>query len=538
MILRLSPLAADEVIFKSNLTSEGRVEPVFGTPSKVALISSSGRIEINRSLIQRIIEHEDHEDYTIIGNQYYSAGDFELAVEQYQLALQAKADHQPAQEGLNKSREAISSRRDEQVQQLQEENVTMLQKAEELVTTAKFVEAEKALINLESRNPSESQNTEIQRIRKNLYLAWGAERQDKLDRPGAELYYTKVLELEPSNPVAKDALLVIWEKNPSKRAEVALAYEEKLKASPLDVDLNQKLADLYLSMNQPEKAIQPLKNLVDTPTFRTRGYDRYLADAFVEVSYQQSSIGNIDGAISTLKQMQEIFPRMDQSQLQLLEYRKAVSNIDPTDYVAQATLLPVLLEQGLESTAVAEAERILQQDPTNEKAMGIFRNYAEEELKEINSLFKEGQFLLSANLATLYSEKYSARFPELVQQAADLYNKAQLEAAKEQKQKREQARDIVTTADQYSAEARRNVELYKSADNPNRTSIISYKNEAIRFNQRAIQGYKAALQIDPSLGPLVGGMDVNSKLEEAERLQRSLTREPIRVFRPQRNPKG
>ncbi|MGF1573049.1 MAG: tetratricopeptide repeat protein [Sumerlaeia bacterium] len=534
LMLCAGTLAADEVIFKSGLTQQGRVEPVFGTPSKISLTTSSGRIEINRSLIQRIIEHEDEVDFTLIGDQYYAAGAFELAIEQYQLALQANSGYNDAQQGLDKSRQAITNRRGQQVLQVQQENRTLLQQTEELIVAQDFQKAEKNLLDLEGRNPTDEQKAEIRRIRKNLFLEWGLERMDKLDRGGAEVYFTKVLDLEPNNPRAKEALLTIWEKNPNKRAEVAAAYEEKLKETPLDISLNQNLADLYLAMNQPEKAIEPLKKLVDTPTFQTRGYDKRLMDAFVEVSYQQSSIGKIDEAIATLRDLQEIFPRVDRSQLQLLEYRKAANELASDDYNGQAALLPTLVEQGLESMAVSEAERILREDPTNENAMRIFRRYAENELKEINALFSERQYIMSANLASLYGDKYATRFPDLVQEAADLYNKAQLEAAKEQKQKREQARDIVNTSDQYSAEARRNVELYKSADNANRSSIISYKNEAIRFNERAIQGYKTALQIDPSLGPLVGGMDVNTKLDESERLQRSLTREPIRVFRPQR----
>lgn len=534
LLLCSAPLVADEVIFKSGLSQEGRVEPVFGTPSKIALTTSSGRIEINRSLVQRIIEQDDEVDYSLIGAQYYAGGAFELAVEQYQLALQANPNYSPAQQGLEKSRQAISSRREEQVLQLQQDNHKILKDAEDLIAAQQFQKAENSLQQLETRNPTAEQKSEIARIRKNLYLAWGLERQDKLDRGGAEVYFNKVLEMDPNNETAKNALLSIWEKNPAKRPEVAAAYEAKLKAAPLDIELNQKLADLYLSMNKPEKAIEPLKKLVDTPTFESRGYDKYLMDAFVEVSYQQSSVGKIDDAIATLLDMQSVFPRVDRSQLQLLEYQKAANGLAQDDYDGRADLLQPLVDQGLESTAVAEAERILRENPTNEKAMKIFRKYAENELKDINALFNEKQYIMAANLSTLYADKYATRFPDLVQQASDLYNKAQLEAAKEQKQKREQARDIVNTSDQYSAEARRNVELYKSADNSNRSSVISYKNEAIRFNERAIQGYKTALQIDPSLGPLAGGMDVSNKLSEAERLQRSLTREPIRVFRPQR----
>ncbi|MDX1973456.1 MAG: hypothetical protein SFY68_13065 [Candidatus Sumerlaeia bacterium] len=529
-LLLVSPLAADEVIFKSGLTSKGRVEPVFGSPSKIAFISSSGRIEINRTMISKIVEQTDEVDYTLIGDQFFDAADYEKAIEYYQMAVKAKATHQPALDGLEKARAGIANRREQQVLQQRQENSTQLEDAQKLIAQKSFAAVERMLNDMEGRNPTPEQVQDIKRLRIELYLAWAFERADKLDRAGAENYYNRVLGLDPENPQAREAILALWERNPNKRAEVAAAYEEKLKTAPQDLTLNQKLADLYLAMNQPEKALGPLKRMADSPLFQARGYDKKLLDAFVEVSFQQSSIGQIDEAIATLTEMKTFFPRVDDSQLKLLEYRRAANALAPEDFDARAELITKLEAQGMQSTAVFEAERLLRENPGNEKALRIFRTYAEREFTEIENVFKEGQFLLAANMSTLYADKYANRFPDLVQQAGDLYNKAQLEAAKAQKQKREQAREVVNLADQYFAEARRNTELYKSADNPNRSSVISYKNEAIRYTERAISGYKTALQIDPSLGPLVGGMDVNSKLEEADRLLNNLTRDPIRVF--------
>lgn len=528
-------LSADTVVFKSGMTREGRVEDVFGKPKKILLITSTGKLELNRSLISRVDETDDPTDYVVLGDQYLQAGSYSDAIRHYERALQfieqynsegktpAAGIEASAREGLSKANAGITSRRQQQVLEQQQENASMIEQARELITQQKFEQVERMVEELKERNPTPDQASALKILERDLYLAWGVEREDKLDRGGAEIYYSKVLELDPNNQQAEEALLRIWERQGDKNEELIQIYESKLKQAPNDVELNRKLADLYLAENEPAAAITPLKRIIDTPVFRSRGYEDRLKNAYRDAAYQKANVGDLDAGITMMRELQELYPTSDPSQLYLMEYRKARKSLPGDDFTGRSKLLADLWDKGLQGTAISEANKILNVDPGNERALAIIKDNAETELADIEKTFNEGQYLLAANMASSYGNKYSQRFPQLVQKASDLYNKAELEAARLQKERREQARDIVAQADNYAAEARRNIELFKSADNPNRSSVVSYKSEARRYSRRAINAYETALQIDPSLGPLQGGLDVNTKLDDVERLYRNLS---------------
>ncbi len=127
------------------------------------------------------------------------------------------------------------------------------------------------------------------------------------------------------------------------------------------------------------------------------------------------------------------------------------------------------------------------------------------------------------------NERRNRRFPDLVQMAADLMSRSQLEAERQAQRSREQARQISALGDQYLAEARRNHDLMRSADINQRTTGVSFRQEAIRFSRRAINAYEAALEIDPTLGPMVGGEDLNSKIADARQLLAVMTQPTIRI---------
>jgi tetratricopeptide (TPR) repeat protein len=518
---------ADEIVLKSGERREGRVEDIVGTPGSIAFTSSVGQLQIRRDLIAEIIEHDDATDYTILGNQFLKNRSYETARRMFERALEADPAHEPAKEGLRQTMALVSELEAEQQRSLQSENSQLITRAGELILEEKFEEAERLLDRVESSSPSDEQIAAARLVRRDLYLAWGKDREDRLDAVGAETYFTKVLELDPGNLEAREELLVLWEKDSSKRQEVLTVYEERLAASPEDLTLNRKVADLLSALNRHEESIPMLKVLVASNRFPGLGYERKLSTALETKAMSLAGSGDLDGAIATYEELISLFPNTDPSPLAYLAYEKRLQALAPDDWTGRAALLADLQRQGLNTLALQEAELILRNDPENATALAFLRAEAVMRLAEIQGYFNEGQFLTSRDLSREFAQS-NLRFADLVKQAEDLYTRSNIEAERQARRVREQGREIATRGDEYLADARRYAELMKNQETSDRTTVLSYKQEATKFAKRAIDTYTVALRLDPSLGPITG-MDLTNKLNDARVLHNALTAPPLRT---------
>lgn len=532
LALGTSLVPADEVILTTGERREGRVEPTPGDPASITLLTGSQQIRIPLSRIESIVEHDDAQDYTILGNQFIRSQNYERAVQMFQRALESDPQHAPARSGMEQARRLISDRQQEAERRQQSQNTERLSEARQLIEEERFIEAEQLLSSVAETAGNEELRAAAQLARRDLYLAWSKDREDRLDPVGAELYLNKVLEIDPDNPQARDVLLRVWERDPSKREQLVEIYRAKLEETPGDLIMNQKLADLLLAMNRSDEAIGPLKRLYESGRFRALRYDERLQRALENTAQNHAQRGDLDAALATYEELLEYFPNADPTPLSYLRYERRLQDIPADDWEARAALLSDLSAQGLKHLALQEADFIVRNDPQNQVALGMLRQDSSERLQEVQDAMGRGQFTLAKSLARNFVQG-NPRFPDLVQAASDLYTRADLEAQRQARRLRDQAREIVAQGDTYLYEARRYAELHKSADNQNRSRILTYKNEALKFARRAIETYEVALQIDPSVGPLVGGMDVNTKLQDARVLEGSLTRQPIITRLPQ-----
>ncbi|MBI5153989.1 hypothetical protein HZA57_02025 [Candidatus Poribacteria bacterium] len=519
------PAAADELVFKSGERRQGRVESVRGNLDRLALISSAGRIEIPRSLVSEIVEEDDAADYTLIGEQFLKNASYETAIQNFQKALEADSAFTRAHEGLEKAKALIGEKQQEARRQAEAENTGLLGTIQDAIKEERYEDAERLLGRVLETSPTDEQKAAVQLLRRDLYLAWGASRIDKLDPFGAEQLFQKVLEIDPGNKDVRNHLLEIWEKDSSKREEVLAAYQERLAADPADLVVNQKVADLQLALGRPGAALEALTRLHDSGRYRALGYDEKLQDALDSTAQGKAAQGDLDGAIETYKHLFEIFPNTDNSPLAYLNYEKNLQALEPDDWAGKGALLASLERDGLHDFAVKEAELIVSNDPKNEAALAFLRTDAQGRLKEIQDTFSQGDYYLARNMARTFAETVT-RFPDLLASASDLYTKADIEAERHAKQVREQAKDIALRGDEYYFDARRYAELMKSRESSDRSTVISYKQEAIKYARRAIDTYQIALKIDPTLGP-VTGMDVSNKLTDAQELYGSLTASPV-----------
>ncbi|HMZ52357.1 MAG TPA: hypothetical protein PK988_08825, partial [Candidatus Sumerlaeota bacterium] len=136
-------------------------------------------------------------------------------------------------------------------------------------------------------------------------------------------------------------------------------------------------------------------------------------------------------------------------------------------------------------------------------------------------------FLVARDLSMKFMNTQT-RYPKLVESAQEIFNKADIEAKRMEKASREQARTLAERGIEYYNEALRNTDQMSNTERRQNTHPVSYKNEAVKYAQRAIDHFETALRIDPTLGPITG-MDLNARLRDAQELYNNLTDKPTRL---------
>ncbi len=526
---------ADIVVFKRDGNRlQGRVENLPQAPDRIAFINGSGRLELRRETID-IIEEPDAVDWTHVGNDFLAASNYPAAVRHFQRALEADPNHQPAREGMDAAQEAISAQQDERVRAQQEEIAAKLTAISELTKPENYderdyISAETELTTiLSSEAASEEQKGTARRLLRDLYLAWGFARADRLDNITAEEKYLRVLEMDPDNATARDALLRIWRNDPAKKPQVLAAYQAKLEEDPNNLEYNKIVGELLYEANRYQEAITPLRKVMASGRFPGQGYDHMLRESFRRGYRAARDEGNYESSIRIFQQMLEVFPNEDQTDLAMLRYELEKERLAADDYEGKALLIRKLMDVGLIQTAEREAEVILRQDPENQVAIGILKELAQRDLTAGQEAFNRGEYLVARGMAERFIRDWG-RFPEMAASANELYQRADVEAKKQAAQAREQAVQIAQRGEQYYFEAQRYVDLMNSEDVRSDSRPVSYKQEAIRLSERSIIHFEEALRIDPSLGPITG-MDLNNRLRDARNLYNGLTARATRLPR-------
>ncbi len=529
LLILTAPLAlrADVVVLTDGTQLEGRAESVLGSDDRVAFISGTGRLELPRSRVSEIREETDAEDYTRIGDQYLKARNYPAAVQQYQKAVEADSTHAPAQAGLKEAQSSIQAEQGERVRALQEKIGQELETIPKLIAEDKYDDADAFLKRIMTSEITDAQRLTAQRYTRDLYLAWAFARYDRLDYRGAEEKYLRVMEMDPENKDARDALLRIWITDPRKKPDVLKAYQSKLKDEPNNLEYSQIVGDLLYEFERYDEAIEPLEKIYSTPRLANRGYDTKLRNAYKQAVLRKYDDRDLDGAIALYEKMLAVFPNEDQTNLIVYRYERDRGKLAENDWNGKALLVKRLQEAGLTQLATREAELILRYDPTNKGADEVLRKDSEDEYRRIQEAMNSGNYLVARDLALRFVSTQT-RYPKLVESAQELYNKADIEAKRQEKENRERARVLAERGIDYYNEALRNVDLMTDSERRSDYRPISYKQEAIKYARRAVDHYETALRIDPSLGA-ISGMDLNARLRDAQELYNGLTDRPDRL---------
>ncbi len=523
---------ADIVILKTGDRVVGLVRDVPTQPNRVLLITATGEVVIPRDQIAEHTEESVSTGWRRIAQVHMESGRWEQALDALEKASKADPVDPEVSKLIQDVREKLVQDSLSRLEAQRALSRQRLNEVQSLIEQESFENAQQLLDEVKATSPTAEIQERWQRLSASLQVAWGIDREDKLDYSGATTHFQSALDYDPDNTVARDHLLSLWADDPTRREEVIAGYQRKLESNPDDLLAVRKLADTYLANGEIEKALPYLEKIVDSGKFDSFGYENQLATAYANLSSQAAKNRNYDKAIQLYREYLQKYPGADPRPLYFYQYLKQYESTDPTDYDARAELARFLKEKGMNTQALQEIQTILEQAPENQAALSMLRDYAQQELDEARQDYQQGRYGMAMAGAQRITQSYTS-LPEIIEQASDLYTRSDIELKRLERERKNQARELITLGDQYYQQAYDYANQMKITDRDRSTRIINYRNEAIKFTRRAMEAYQQAVRIDPNVGTMAGG-DVNNKIRDLQQLYRGLTEPPIPIPRVNR----
>lgn len=516
-----APAAADIIVLKDGSRLEGRVEPLIGRTDRVLFLTGNAQVEYPRARIKELIEEPDAVDFRRIGQKLLDTNNFAEAAEYFRQSLAADPNDEEARSGLERANAELGRLAEESQRASAASIDTLLDDARAAIKAEDFPRAEDLLRRAQEAGPNETQRLAAQLVLIDLHSAWGFQRWDRMDPKGAEMHYSRVLELDPDNTNAQERLLQVWANDPSKREEVLKAFQLKLRKDPDNLEMNAKVADLLVALQRFEESVAPLEKLHASPRYAQMGYSQQLETTLKDLSRKYADQNSYDQAILYFERLMAAFPGTDGSDLAVLQYRRAVAQLDPADYTGRARLIGELDRAGLTDYAADEAELIRTFVPEDPIVRRILQTQAETALGDISEALQRGDYLVVQNSSASFVNRF-ARYPDLVQKAQEMNQRATVEAERQAKSRKDKAKEVADRGIEYYNQALAFSNQLRSTEVRTGSRPYSAKQEAIKFARRSIEHLETAIKTDPSLAP-ISGMDLSSRLADAKRLYANLT---------------
>lgn len=526
-----APVQADILVLNNNREMKGVVDEDASDAEKVKFSSATGSIMIPRSRIKSIKEEPEAQGYVHIGDDFMRLGDLEQAVSAYRRALDADPDFDTAASRLEEARQAIQDReramRDEQLRQID----VLMKDVRDLIRREDFEAAEALLEKASDLVPDPKQREPLQDLIAELYLAWARERLDKLDTPGAEQKLNLALAASPGNEEVMTLLLSLWEDQPAKQEQTLRVYKTVLERKPEDDMLRRRVADMMFQKDELEDAIYHYLLLYNkSDRFKGTSLEQRVVETLEKLHLRKAQEGDFEKAIYYYNLLGEIVPDLDPVVLTYYRYLNRASEIAPGDLDAQVELAEYAEINGLRSLALENYRRILEKDPDNEAARDALNRFALQLINQAEASLDARDYYL----ARTYAERVIRQYPdsdEAVLRARQIRGIAENEIVRDEREKRELAKEYIDKGDYYYERANQYFRDLQSTETRINSPYSTPKSDATRFYEYAIQAYETAIEIDPSLSDSPTSL-VGPNLRESRRNLSILKAGPPRVGLP------
>jgi hypothetical protein len=497
---------ADTVYLKDGKTLQGTVERRTVKGPQVAVRTTAGVISVPQQKIARVELEDEAVGHVEVAGQHLRMKKYHEAAAEYRLALNIDPNVAGAAEGLKQAEAELARIGDAQKQAQQTDNEAILKAAKQLVDEKKFEEAYALVkpLNLAS-DP-----------RYDKLVAEGAYKWalDLIDRqmPARAVELLQVsLQKDPTNHDARNKLLTLWGDDPTKLNQVIAATKDS--SDPQD---QLKAADALFRSKKYEDALRIYVTQANTPGFVNSPQFSRMKQAFEIVQTDYATRQQFDKAAFVYQHYLKFWPDADPVPLARYEVLIKAKGVDMGNADQVVELANYATERGFGRNAVDLYNKALALKPGHAGALEGLRRQAAIETAEFAALLHEGQFDLASGKANEISSNFKA-LPDVVKLVNEMRAQAQQQIAQAAAAGAQQARVLVQRGDEYWAQAQQYLGWMSNQDYSENVRVVSPKSEASKYCGMALQAWKTALSMDPSVADPLNG-DLSRKISEATSL--------------------
>lgn len=523
--LDLGAPRADIVTYYNGKVLKGIVEESAQDPDNISFTGDMGKIRIPRSRIKDIQRESKAQGFINLGQSSVAKQDFTTALRFFQQAL----DLEPANPKAKQLIDEIQGRIVEQQRLSRADAVSQIDKlaaqARDLARQGQFKKAEEQLKEADKLVPNPEQAQKLATVISDLYLAWAEEREDKLDKGGAEQKLNLALAANPNNEKVIEKMLLLWEDNPQKREQVTKVYETILERHPQNRDLRKKLGDLYYEMGRSEDSEHHYMILYkDNDQYKGTELESRLVELLDKLHLQYARQKDFDKAIYYYKVLSTISSEVDPTAIIFYQYAKRANQVRPDDLKGRLDLAQFAEQNGLDQEALKTYRDLLAFDGAKEPAQAGIQRYAQKALATAQFQLQSGNYTLAMSLAEQVRTDYP-NVESIQEKLSELIARARAEQEKDRRQRRELAKDVLQRADEFYQTGWTHFNNIFNVERRNMPGLVSDRAMAKQYFNYAVDAYQEALRIDPSLGTESESL-INVRLNECRNMLARLNQRP------------
>jgi tetratricopeptide (TPR) repeat protein len=457
-------------------------------------------MRIPKGRVAKIEQEPETKGWTHIGMQHMESKNFREAMKAFKQASDLDPNNNEAQRQLKLTQSLISKQEQTNRAQSVDEINLLITRSQELITAQKFEEASKLLRDADRLVPNEEQLQRLPILISDMYYKWAEERLDKYDRLGGEEKLKLALAANPENDQVIEKILSLWKNDadPEKKLQVANVYETMLDRHGEDNALRKELADLYYDLKKFEDAARHYLHLFSSSDqFQGTQLEERLFGILDRLHLQYARLKDYDKAIDYFNMLARINPQFDPTEVVYYQYLKQSNMLTAEDKEGQLQLALFSEKNRLDEEALRIYRSLLANKTTQAQARAGINRFAKAKLGQAVNVYERGDYALSITLTNQIIKEFPQS--QVIDAAANLAGKAQVEANKQRLYRQELAEDRVRLGNEYYRVAESHFEDLFSTVRKALPRLLSSRTEAKNFYRYAIVAYLEAIRIDPSL---------------------------------------
>ncbi len=490
----------DVVTYKNGRVVKGLIDRSNRDEETVRIETATTKLTIPRSRIQSVKHESTAQGYIHIGAEHRQRGKLPEALLAFERALQAESDNDTARALVESVQSQISAEKKMDRKEAVTRIDDLADEARALIEQGDFEEAEQMLKEANVLVPKDDQRAGLQWLLGELYLAWSDERQDKLDRLGAEQKLTLALGADPENPEVVNRLLQLWEDNPQERENAANVYETLLERNPEDNNIRKKLAGLYYKMGNSVDAVNHYMALYQqSEEYQGTELEGRLIEMLERLHKRYAADKNYEEAKKTYHLLATIDIEADPLGYLRYDYLMHSSKLAPDDYEGYLKLAQFAEQCGMDVEALKHYNLLLQVESIRGRAQAAINRYAAGAYDLASMFFERQNYTMAQTVAQRIKNEYPDS-REVLEKVAELLGRAQAQVAKSMQQQSQLSERYVQWGDEYYGQAQFHFQNLFSTERKQNALLGSDKSEAKQYYSLARNSYQKAMELNPALG--------------------------------------